>query len=307
MNDSPKWKLWMQEVRAPFFTATAVPIVLGGVIAWVSAGEFHWGYFLLTLVGGLFLHAGTNVANDYWDHRSGADEKNFEFVRPYTGGSRMIQKGLLTPREVITGALLFYLVGSLIGFYLTYSRGMGVIYLGAIGVFSGFFYTAPPFRLVARGVGEFFVGLNFGVLMTVGSYYVQTRVFAWEPVVAGVPVALLIAAVLYINQFQDFKADREAGKKHLVVRLGRERAARGYTAVMWATYISLVGGVVAGVVSPFALLGLLTIPIAIKAVRTARVHYEEYLKLAPANVGTIMTHMLTGLLMTVGYMLDKAI
>jgi hypothetical protein len=100
-----KVKIWITEIRAPFFTATVVPILLGAVIAWARADTFHWGYFLLTMAGGLLLHIGANVANDYFDHLSGADEMNVEFVRPFTGGSRMIQEGLLTPKAVLTGAL----------------------------------------------------------------------------------------------------------------------------------------------------------------------------------------------------------
>jgi len=307
MKQTPKWKLWLQEVRAPFFTASIVPILLGAVIGWEHTGHFHWGYFLLTLLGGLFLHAGTNVANDYFDHLSGNDEVNVEFVRPYTGGSRMIQRKLLTAREVLTGSLIFFASGSLIGFYLTYARGVGVLLLGAIGVFSGFFYTAPPVRLVSRGIGEFFVGLNFGVLMTLGSYYVQTQHFALEPVMASVPVALLIAAVLYINEFQDYPADKAVSKNHLVVRLGRERAVKGYGLMMLLTYGSIVIGVALGIISPFTLFALITAPIAYSAVKTARVHFNDYLKLTPANVATIMVHMLAGLLLTLGYMLEKFI
>ncbi|MFQ6016031.1 MAG: 1,4-dihydroxy-2-naphthoate octaprenyltransferase [Anaerolineae bacterium] len=301
------WNLWFEEVRAPFFTATIVPILLGAIIAWVRVGAFHWGYFLLTMVGGLFLHAGTNVANDYFDHLSGADEFNFEFVRPYTGGSRMIQRGLLTPMQVLRGALLFFTLGSIIGLYLTYTRGTLVLLLGIIGVFCGFFYTAPPFRLVSTGLGETFVGLNFGILMTLGSYYVQTQALAWEPVVAAVPVALLIAAVLYINEFQDYHADRDAGKTHLVVRLGRRRAANGYTIIIAATYLSIAVAVGLGLISPFTLIALATLPIALKAVNTARFYYDEYLKLAPANAATVMIHMLIGVLLSLGYLIDKAI
>ncbi|MFQ6059500.1 MAG: prenyltransferase, partial [Anaerolineae bacterium] len=203
-----KFKLWREEVRAPFFTATIVPIVLGAVIAWVRVGTFHWGFFLLTLIGGLCLHAGTNVVNDYFDHLSGNDEINVEFVRPFTGGSRMIQKGLLQPQEVLRGALAFFAAGSLIGLYLAYARGPIILILGLMGVFCGFFYTAPPVYLARWGIGEFIVGVNFGLLMTLGSYYVQTRALAWEPVVAAIPVALLIAGVLYINEFQDVPADQ---------------------------------------------------------------------------------------------------
>ena len=300
-----KFKLYLTEVRAPFFTATIIPVVLGSVIAWSSFHTFNWGYFLLTMFGSILVHAGANVANDYWDHKSGNDEANTQFLRPYTGGSRMIQKGLLTPKEVLTEALLLLAAGSLIGIFLTLTKGKGVLYLGLIGIFSAYFYTAPPFKLVFRGIGELFIGLDFGILLTLGSFYVQTGYFAIEPFVASIPIALLVAGILYINEFQDYKADKEVGKNHLVARMGRKRAATGFSLIIWMTYLSIVLGVAAGLISPWTLLGLITIPIANKAVKTAKVHYDDYLKLAPANVGTIMSHLLTGLMMTIGYMIDR--
>jgi 1,4-dihydroxy-2-naphthoate octaprenyltransferase len=302
-----KMKIWLAEVRAPFFTATIVPILLGATIAWARTGTFHLGLFLLTLLGGLLLHTGTNVANDYFDHRSGTDDVNVEFVRPFTGGSRMIQSGLLTPREVLSGALAAFALACLVGLCLTYVRGPLIIVLGLIGIFCGFFYTAPPFNLVSRGIGEFFIGLNFGVLMTLGSFFVQAGHLAWEPVVASIPVGLLIAGVLYINEFQDAPADGAVGKAHLVVRLGRRKAAVGYLALLVATYAVIVFAVLLGITSPFTLIALATLPVAIRAVGVARAHYDEYLKLVPANAATVFIHLLTGLLLSAGYLLDKAV
>lgn len=302
-----KLNIWLGEVRAPFFTATVVPVLLGACIAWARTGAFHLGYFVLAMVGALLLHTGTNVANDYFDHRSGTDDLNVEFVRPFTGGSRMIQNGLLTPREVLTGALVAFALACAIGLYLAYVRGPLILLLGIIGIFSGFFYTAPPFNLVSRGIGEFFIGLNFGVLMTLGSYFVQTGHLAWEPVVASIPVGLLIAGVLYINEFQDAPADGAVGKDHLVVRLGRRRAALGYTLLMGGTYTVIVLAAVLRITSPFTLIALATLPVAIRAVSVARAHYDEYLKLVPANAGTVFVHLLTGLLLSAAYLLDKAV
>jgi 1,4-dihydroxy-2-naphthoate octaprenyltransferase len=302
-----KTKTWLAEVRAPFFTATVVPILLGATIAWDRTGTFHVGLFLLTMLGGLLLHTGTNVANDYFDHRSGTDELNVEFVRPFTGGSRMIQSGLLTPREVLSGALAAFALACVVGLYLAYVRGPLIIVLGLFGIFSGFFYTAPPFNLAGKGIGEFFIGLNFGVLMTLGSFFVQTGYLAWEPVVAGIPVGLLIAGVVYINEFQDAPADGAVGKDHLVVRLGRKKAAMGYLALLAITYAVVVLAVIFRITSPFTLIALATLPVAIRAIGVTRAHYQEYLKLAPANAATVFIHLLTGLLLSAAYLLDKAV
>ena len=302
MND--RVKLWIAETRAPFFTATIVPILLGAAIAWARGEPFHWGLFLLTLLGGLFMHAGANMINDYMDHLRGTDAANVEFVRPFTGGSRMIQEGLLTAKQVLTASSLCLALGSVVGLYLASQRGWGIALIGAIGLFSAVFYVTPGFALSALGVGEMFIGLNFGVLMTLGAYFVQTASFSWEPVVASLPVALLIAAVLYINEFQDAAADGSVGRRHLVVRLGKRLAAQGYAALMIAVYLSLLLGVLLANVSPWALLGLLTAPLAYKAVRVALVHYDDSQQLVPANAGTIQIHMLTGLLMFVGYVIE---
>ncbi|MDI6807746.1 MAG: 1,4-dihydroxy-2-naphthoate octaprenyltransferase [Candidatus Eisenbacteria bacterium] len=295
-------KLWIAEARVPFLTASIVPVILGSAIAWTTAASFNWGVFWLTMLGGVLLHAGTNIANDYFDHKSGNDEINTEYVRPFTGGSRMIQQNLLTPRQVITGAFVCFIVGSIIGLYLAWLRGWPVLLLGAIGVFSGYFYTAPPFKLAHRGVGEIFVGMNFGILMTLGAYFVQTGSFSLSVAFAGIPVSLLIAAVLYINQFPDYNADKAVGKNHLVVRLGRERAVKGYEILMMAVYASIVIGVVGRILPVLTVLALLTFPMAMKAVGTARKHYADSAHLAPANAATVLVHLLTGLLLSLGYL-----
>lgn len=300
-------KLYLEELRAPFFTASIVPVLLGTLIAWARTGVFRLDTFLLTLLGGVLLHAGTNVVNDYYDHVSGNDEANTRFVRPFTGGSRMIQKGLLSPQEVLALGLVCFALGSLIGLYLAFRVGKVILLLGAIGVLSGYFYTAPPLRLVSTGFGELLVGLNFGTLMTLGAFYVQTRWLTWEPVLASLPVTFLIAAVLYINEFQDMEADSSVGKTHWVVRLGRAKAVRGYAWILGLTYASILLCVLLRQTSPWTLLGLLTFPIAWKGYAVAKVFYDDYLKLAPANAATVMVHLLTGLLLCLGYILERLI
>lgn len=302
-----KLKIWFQEVRAPFFTASIIPILLGTMIAFRDTGEIHWLYFILTLLGGVFLHAGANVSNDYFDHLSKNDQLNKEFVRPFTGGSRVIQSGLLSPKEVLIGSLIFYLGAAFIGIYLTYKVSLVILMLGIIGAFSGFCYTAPPLFLVSRGIGELLIALNFGVLMTLGAYYVQTARFSWQPIIASLPVASLITAVLYINEFQDCKADKAVGKNHLVARFGKQKASLGYLILMLLTYFSLIIGVVTDTLPPSSLIGLITLPLAFRAIKVTFDFYDDSPKLAPANASTILNHLITGLLITISYVIDKYI
>lgn len=300
-------RYWVEEMRVPFLTASVVPVILGSVLGWYHTGVLYWGYFLLALLGGVCLHIGTNVCNDYFDHKNRSDEVNVEFVRPFSGGSRMIQRGLMTPKAVLIEGLVFFGLGILIGLYLAWTRGAVVLVLGLIGVFSGYFYTAPPFDLARRGIGEVTVGSNFGTLMVVGAYYVQTRSLSWEAAVISVPIALLIALVLWINEFPDYAADKAVGKKTLVVRLGRRRAAQGYIVALMIVYLWIVGAVLLSIAPLWALIALLTLPVAVKAMRAARRYYEDIPNLVPANAGTILIHLLVGVLLSVSYVLDRVI
>jgi 1,4-dihydroxy-2-naphthoate octaprenyltransferase len=276
---------------------------LGTAIAFSNEGVFNAWYFILAFIGGICMHIGANVVNDYFDYRGGTDNINVEFTRPFTGGSRMIQEGLMTPREVFVEAMVFFAIGGLIGLYLAFETGFMIIVLGIIGAFSAFFYTAPPVYLAKRGIGELFIGLNFGVLMTLGAYYVQVQHLAWEPALAAVPLGIMIANVLYINEFPDYKADKEAGKTHLVVRLGKAKAAKGHAAIMASAYVSIAIFVIFGWVSPYALLMFLTLPLAITSIRYSRDFHSDSFRIIPANASTVMVHMVIGILMILGYLL----
>ena len=296
-----KAKLWYLELRPSFLTATLVPVFLGTAIAWAVTGNLSWGYFVLTLLAALLLHGGTDVMNDYFDHRSGNDEANQEFVRPFSGGSRFIQLGLLSPVEVLAEGLILFTAGILLGLYLAWVRGPFILALGAMAILSGFFYTGRPFNWASRGLGELLIGLNFGPLMVLGAYYMQTHSFSWLPVLAGLPVAFLIAAVLYINEFPDYTADKKVGKKTWVVRLGKERAVWGYVGLMAAAYISLVIGVVAGSLPWATLVVALSLPLAVRAVQYARRYHTNSFDMAPANALTVTGHLAVGLLLTLAY------
>ena len=302
-----KLKLYLMEVRAPFFTASIVPIILGSVIAYHTTQIFNWTYFVLALIGGVFLHAGANVINDYFDHLSQNDEINNEFVRPFTGGSRLIQHGLLAPTEVLIEALVCLFIGSSIGLFLSYKLGWVILVIGIFGVLSAVFYVFPQVNLVGKGIGEVLIGINFGILMTFGAFYVQTVQFSWVPIIASLPVALLITAVLYINEFQDAKADHAVGKNHLVVRLGKRQAAKGFILIMLLTYLIVVLGVATDTLPPISLIAMLTLPLAFKAIKIAQANYDDSLKLVPANASTIMNHLFTGLLLIVSFVLDRII
>ncbi|MCK4548320.1 MAG: 1,4-dihydroxy-2-naphthoate octaprenyltransferase [Candidatus Eisenbacteria sp.] len=298
---------WLAELRAPFLTGSITPVVLGSIVAWRETGAFHWSCFILATLGAAFLHLGANIANDYFDHRSGNDEANTRFIRPFSGGSRLIQEGLLPARQVLAAAVLFYIAALAIGIYLTWVVGPGIIAFGLIGLLGGYFYTAPPFKLGYRGFGEIIIGINFGVLCVLGGYYVQTQGLSWEAFVISLPMAFLIMAVLWINQFPDFDADNQVGKHHWVIRLGRKKSVSVYGGLLIGAYVVIGFGLVSRLVPMWAALGLATLPLSIKALRTARAYHDDPMKLVPANAGTIVIHLATGLLLSAGYVLSRLI
>src|SRR3989338_4543809 len=171
-NPNTRILKWIKAVRAPFFTAAIIPVVLGSLAAWHDTSKFYWMRFILTLIGGVLMHAGTNLANDYFDHLSGCDEAN-KTPTPFSGGSRGIKEKFIPPVHVLYASLASFTMGSAIGLYLNYKCGGNVILiLGIIGLLLGFFYTVKRARIVYGGIGEVAGGLGVGPILVMGAYYV---------------------------------------------------------------------------------------------------------------------------------------
>jgi 1,4-dihydroxy-2-naphthoate octaprenyltransferase len=295
------WLIFLA-TRVPFLTATIVPILLAGLIA-RSHGASNWWLWLLCLIGGAAIHLGLNVLNDVADTTSGADTAN---VNPtmFSGGSRMIQYGLVSLNAMRAASAGLYAVGIGIGLFLVATRGIELLWIGLAGVFLSVAYTAPPFRLVYRGVGEICVALGFGPIMVLGTYFVITQQLSFEAFYASLPVAILIMLVLYVNQVPDRPADAKAGKNTIVVRLSKEKIVAGYDLSMVATYVLIVVGAVAGIMPIWTLLGLVTIPLAFKVHKGLASHYEHPYELMAAMGTNIMVHLATGLLLSAGYLIE---
>jgi 1,4-dihydroxy-2-naphthoate octaprenyltransferase len=298
-------KTLIRVTRAPFLTAIIVPVLLGTCIAW-RGGSFHGGLFLLTFVGAVCAQLGSNISNDYFDHLAGNDEINQELT-PFSGGSRVIQDGTLQARQVLTVSIVCYLITAGIGVYLAWVRGWTVLWLGLTGAFLAFFHNAPPFKLyyLAPGLGELAVGIGFGPVAVLGSYYVQTQQLNYEALWASIPVGLLISAVLYINEFPDYQADKTVGKKTLIVLLGRARAVWGYVALLVAAFGMIVAGVALGILPVTALFAVVLLPLCYRGIKGAMRFHSDTQKLIPTNAMTIQIHLLAGLLLCLGYVIAR--
>jgi 1,4-dihydroxy-2-naphthoate octaprenyltransferase len=295
-----RWALFVNATRLPFLTATLVPVLLGTVIAW-SDGTFGFGLFLLALFGAAFFHLGTNVMNDYFDHTSGVDEANLT-PTPFAGGSRLIQRGLVEPKSIRNLAWGFYAAGTVVGLVLLALTGPELLIFGLVGFLLGILYTAPPIRLVHHGVGEIAVGLGFGPVMVLGAYWVQAQQLSIAALYASIPVGILIAAILYINEIPDRMWDEKAGKRTLITRMAPDTAVTGYAVLIVAAYLSIVTGVALGIMPLATLIGLFTIPMAWSAFKTLRRHHGFPYRLIPANANTVFLHLFTGLLLSAGYL-----
>jgi 1,4-dihydroxy-2-naphthoate octaprenyltransferase len=236
------------------------------------------------------------VVNDYYDALSGCDAANQDRVFPFTGGSRFIQNGVLSQRAV--GVLGYGLLAAVIpaGLWLTAHSAAGLIWIGLAGLVVGWAYSAPPLKLQSRGLGE--LGITAGwLLVVVGSDFVQRRLFDFAPVAAGLGFALLVANVLFINQFPDVRADAQAGKRTVVVRLGVARARWGYALIALLCYGWVLAMVLLRQLPFLALVSLLPAAASFQAQAILHRHAAEPQGLAPAIKMTILAASLHGLLL----------
>jgi 1,4-dihydroxy-2-naphthoate octaprenyltransferase len=290
-------KTWFLELRPQFLLLAVVLVPIGTAVAW-HRGSFNLAYFLLAWVGTVLAHISVNVLNDYFDYRSRLD---FHTQRtPFSGGSGILTAGLLEPTKVYLLGVASLFVAAAIGVYFMAVRGWGLLPILLIGGLAAYFYT-PLFS--RWQIGEFLAGLGLGTLVVLGAYFVQVGGYSWEVLVTSLPPGLLTANLLLLNEFPDLEADRKVGRRNLVMALGTKKARWLYAALVTATYLCIILGVALRLMPLPALVGLLTLPVALKAVQGAWQHHADIPKLVPALGANVITILGTDLLLTVGYVL----
>jgi 1,4-dihydroxy-2-naphthoate octaprenyltransferase len=296
--------IYIKAMRLPFLTGSLIPVVLAAALG------FQHGYLdimrlVLVLFGVGCLHLGANLINDYYDD-PGSDRINLH-PTPFSGGSRVIQDELMDAKTVWGMSMGFFVLGTAAGVLLALTGRPFVAVIGLMGFLAGYLYSASPASLMSRGLGEITIFLAFGPLITWGTYYVMSGLLTWEAFILGVPLGLLITAVIWINQFPDYEADRDAGKINCVVRLGRDRSRFIYSLLMLGPYaVVLLWVLIRSGAWPY-LAVILTIPIALKAIKILSAHYETYDEIIPAQALTIQTHLALGLVFTAALVFQKLV
>jgi len=256
-------RIWLMAARPRTLPVSVAPVLVGTALAGFE-GVFHPLRFVAALIGAMFIQVGTNLSNDYSDARRGADTDD------RLGPVRVTAGGLVPPRQVLIATYASFGVAVLAGGYLVAVAGWQLLLVGAASILAGVLYTGGPRPYGYEGLGEVFVFLFFGIVAVAGSYFVQLKHLEWEAFALAVPVGLLAAAILVVNNYRDTDTDRRAGKRTLAVRLGRERTRVLFASMVYLAYLATPASWAFGPLKAWLLLPWLTIPLAAQVVRIVR-------------------------------------
>jgi 1,4-dihydroxy-2-naphthoate octaprenyltransferase len=275
--------IWLMAARPRTLPASVAPVLVGTSLA-LGAGNFEPLAFVAALVASMLIQVGTNLSNDYSDARRGADTED------RLGPVRVTAGGLLPPKQVLVATYATFALAALCGAYLIAVAGWVLLAVGAASILAGLLYTGGPKPYGYEGLGEVFVFLFFGLVAVVGSWYIQVQSLPWQPFVVSVPVGLLAAAILVVNNVRDIETDRRAGKRTLAVRLGRERTRTMYLAITLGAFVVAPLPWALGSMNAWLLLPWLSAPLAVRAVNTVRTRTDGP-SLNGALAGTAMLQL----------------
>lgn len=284
--------------RPPFILATIVPILLGFAYTRYQGYEIHWSVFFLVLLAGIFLHAGVNVLNDYYDDLNGTDAANEERIYPFTGGSRFIQNDVLTREQMRNFGVSLIVMVMIIGLYLVMHTGLLLFFLGLFGILIGWAYSAPPFRLNSRGLGELTVLTGFG-LLPFGAWLTQTGTPSLSVLLIALPLGLLTSNLLYINQYPDRKADIYAKKMHWVARLPTHVSRWGYWLIAGLAWVLIPLYIYQGLLPQLSWISMLPVVLSFSAGKELLQNSDHPQRLEKAIKMTLLAMLLHGVLLIV--------
>jgi 1,4-dihydroxy-2-naphthoate octaprenyltransferase len=287
--------IWIQAVRAPSLSAAAIPVLLGVAIA-ARDGFFSIGRMVLALVGAIAIQAGTNLINDYYDYRSGADSEQS------LGPSMVIQRGLLTPEQVWRGGVVAFAMGAAIGLVLVALCGWPILALGVPSIAAGYFYTASPVSLAYVALGELTVFVFMGPVIVLGAYFVMAMHFSAAALWASIPLGFMVAGILHANNIRDIESDGRHNKRTIATMLGRTGANYELLAIDVVAYATTIAAVLAHEIPWIALIVFITVPRALDQIRIV-MRESEPKKLNLALFRSVQLHMEFGLLMIAAFLI----
>jgi 1,4-dihydroxy-2-naphthoate polyprenyltransferase len=295
-----KAKLFFLETRPQFLLLAVILGILGISMAWYD-GHFNLVEAIIATVGLILVHAACNIFNDYFDYRSGVDKVVNR--TPFSGGSGLIKSGLLTSKQVLWLGIVLFVLAVPIGVYFVLTKGWLLLPVILIAAFCVILYSPVILKMWWP---EWSPMVGLGVLPVLGMYFSQTGVYTDNAILASIPSGFLVHNLLLINEFPDIEADKVGKRKTLPITIGGFASAVVYTVFTIATYIWIAVAVVFKVMPVFCLLALLTLPLAIKAMRGS-FHYKEMDKIVPAMATNVLVVLLTQLLTAIGYFVSGAL
>jgi len=291
-------KIWLRAVRIRFLLASIISVCLGLAISSWQDKTIDLGFAALTFIGVVALHASVDLLNDYWDHKRQIDTDTRR--TKFSGGTGVLPEGLLQPKQVYRAGILMLIIGSVIGVFFVFERGITIAIILGFAIVSIYFYST---RIVDSGLGEVFVAIK-GCMIVLGTYFVQSSQITLEPIIAGIVSGILSSTVLFVNSFPDFDADKKHGRKTLVILLGKQKASSFIWIFPITTYGMIFIGVTLGIFPVVSCITLVSLPIVIKSGILLKKNYKNIDNLVLAMQGFITYSRLTGALFVVAFVLD---
>ena len=290
------FKFLLDPMRLPFLVLTPACVVLGLAAAVWTSGQVNWFHFVLVLIGALSAHVSVNIFNEYFDFKSGLDADTIR--TPFSGGSGRLPESPEIARPALIMAWMFFGITALIGLYFVFTIGSWLIPLGLLGLLIIYFYTEwitrfPLLCLIAPGLG-------FGTLMVMGTDFVLTGQYSWTAFLASLVPFFLVNNLLLLNQFPDVEADQNVGRKHLPIKIGKEKSSWIYIVFLLLPYAVIVYGVITGYFPLSSLIGFLSLPLVILNSRGVLHHADNTEELIPFLGQNVIINLITPVLVAIG-------
>ena len=290
--------VWIRVIRLKFLLASVIAVSLGLAISWNITNEFNAIHAVLTMIGVVSLHVSVDLLNDYWDFKRGIDT-NTQRTK-MSGGTGVLPEGLLKPSEVYKAGIGFFIFGGIIGGFFVFTFGITIAVILSFAILSIYFYST---KLVNWGLAEVFVAIK-GTMIVLGTFYIQTNQILEIPIFAGIVVGVLSASVLFITSFPDHDADKQKGRRTLVILFGREKASLAYWGFPIIVYSIIFIFVITEYFPVYTLLTLFAIPLVVKSGMKLKSVYADTKKMIQPMSATISFSRICGALLILGFLIN---